>query len=66
MTPDARAAALALCEEVERFFGRGQPETLPLCGCIVCQARALRAALAAVAAFREATGTKEENDVPMR
>ena len=39
-------AALALCEAVERFFGRGQPETLPLCGCIVCQARALRAALA--------------------
>ena len=41
-----RDAALALCEAVERFFGRGQPETLPLCGCIVCQARALRAALA--------------------
>ena len=39
-------AAMALCEAVERFFGRCQPETHPLCGCIVCQARALRAALA--------------------
>jgi len=46
---------MALCEAVERFFGRCQPETHPLCGCIVCQARALRAAIVAEPALDRET-----------
>jgi len=54
-------AAMALCEAVERFFGRCQPETHPLCGCIVCQARALRALCEAFASDpgRYANASKE-------
>ena len=48
MTPDARAAALALCEAVEAYFDDPSGHQCgPTCGCPEAATRALRAALAA-------------------
>ena len=47
MTDTLRAAALELCEAVLRLTRSDSCDTVTGCGCLRCQAFALRAALAA-------------------